>query len=75
VTTVHDFGGVLGLPLDTFFGISQFHGHGSWLVCEVALNVEEETKVTWVNLIVYAKWLHLWPKIPGIPLGQDSDFQ
>jgi hypothetical protein len=20
------------------FGLSQFHGHGSWLVCEVALN-------------------------------------
>ena len=38
VTTLHDFGGVLGRPLDTFFGLSQFHGHGSWLVCEVALN-------------------------------------
>ena len=37
VTTLHDFGGVLGRPLDTFFGLSQFHGHGSWLVCEVAL--------------------------------------
>ena len=21
------------------FGLSQFHGHGSWLVCEVALNI------------------------------------
>ena len=21
------------------FGLSQFHGHGSWLVCEVVLNV------------------------------------
>ena len=28
---------VLGQPLDTAFGLSQFHGHGSWLVCEVAL--------------------------------------
>ena len=37
MTTLHDFGGVLGRPLDTFFGLSQFHGHGSWLVCEVAL--------------------------------------
>ena len=36
VTTLHEFGGVLGRPLDTF-GLSQFHGHGSWLVCEVAL--------------------------------------
>ena len=31
VTTLHEFGGVLGLrPLDTFFGLSQSHGHGSW---------------------------------------------
>jgi hypothetical protein len=29
VTTLHDFEGVLGHPLDTFFGLSQFHGHGS----------------------------------------------
>ena len=32
---------ILGVPWDalwTFsFGLSQFHGHGSWLVCEVAL--------------------------------------
>ena len=21
-----------------YFGLSQLHGHGSWLVCEVALN-------------------------------------
>ena len=38
MTTLRDFGGVLGWPLDTFFGLSQFHGLGSWLVCEVALN-------------------------------------
>ena len=37
VTTQCDFGGVLGRPLDTFFWLSQVHGHGSWLVCEVAL--------------------------------------
>ena len=35
--TLHDFGSVLGHALDTSFGLSQFHGHGSWLVCEVAL--------------------------------------
>jgi hypothetical protein len=23
------------------FGLSQFHGHGSWLVCEVALSVHD----------------------------------
>ena len=37
MTILHDCGGVLGWPLDTFFGLSQFHGHGSWLVCEMPL--------------------------------------
>ena len=39
VTTLHDFEGVLWRPLDAFFwGLAQFyHGHGFWLVCEVAL--------------------------------------
>ena len=37
VTTLHDFGGVVERPRDTFFGLPQFRGHGSWLVCEVAL--------------------------------------
>ena len=36
-TTLHDFGGVLGRPLGTFFGLSQSNGQSSWLVCEVAL--------------------------------------
>ena len=36
--TLHDFGGVLGDNLWTLsFGLSQFHGHNSWLMCEVAL--------------------------------------
>ena len=29
---------ILEVSWDTFFGLSQFHGHGSWLVCEVALS-------------------------------------
>ena len=37
MTTLHYFGVVLGWPLDTFFGLSRFHGHGSWLVHEMAL--------------------------------------
>ena len=37
VITLHDFEGSLGWPLHTFFGLSQFYGHSSWLVCEVAL--------------------------------------
>jgi hypothetical protein len=36
-STQHYFGIALGRPLDTSFGLSQFHGHGSWLVYEVAL--------------------------------------
>ena len=38
MTTLHNFGSVLGRPVDTSIGGSQFHGHGSWLVREVALN-------------------------------------
>jgi hypothetical protein len=43
VTTLHDFEGVLGRPLDAFFGLSQYHGHGSWLVCEVALKKRQDS--------------------------------
>ena len=39
VTTLHDFGGVLDGLWTLSFRLSQFHGHGSWLVCEVALSV------------------------------------
>jgi hypothetical protein len=39
VTTLHDLEVVLRQPLDTSFGLSQFHGHTSWFVCEVALSV------------------------------------
>ena len=28
------------------FGLSQFHGHGSWLVCEVALIPTTKNNVT-----------------------------
>jgi hypothetical protein len=35
-----DFGGGLGRAFGHFsFGLSQFHGRGSWLVCEVALRL------------------------------------
>jgi hypothetical protein len=42
-TTPHDFGGCVGtMAFGHFsFGLTQFHGHGSWLVCEVALNIVE----------------------------------
>jgi hypothetical protein len=42
VTTLHGFGGVLGWPLDTSFGLSRFHGHNSWLVCEVYCSTKLE---------------------------------
>ena len=38
VTTLYGFGGVLRWPWDTFFWALAIHGHGSWLVCEVALS-------------------------------------
>jgi hypothetical protein len=37
VTTLYDFGGVLGWPLDISFGLSWLHGNDSWLMCEVTL--------------------------------------
>ena len=40
---IHDFRSVLGRPLGTSLGLSQFHVHnswcrGSWLMCEATLN-------------------------------------
>ena len=39
------------------FGLSQFHGHGSWLVCEVALNTILNVVETGPRL---AGWAHAW---------------
>ena len=39
ITTLRDFGGGLGTAFGHFFGLSRSHGHGSWLVCKVALSV------------------------------------
>ena len=39
MTIIHDFEVSWDSGLSTLsFGLSQSHGHGSWLVCEVALN-------------------------------------
>ena len=68
MTTLHDFGGVSGRPLDTFFGLSQLHGHGSWLVCEVTLsNLQIKLiyqRQGWRQFKVNVKWatFHPWPK-------------
>ena len=32
MTTLHDCGGLMGRSLTLSLGLSQFHGHGSWLV-------------------------------------------
>jgi hypothetical protein len=37
--TLHDVGRGLGTTFGHFsFRLLQFHGHGTWLMCEVALN-------------------------------------
>jgi hypothetical protein len=67
VTTVYDFGSVLGWPLDTSFKLSQFYGDGSWLcVCEVALRATLNTsqEPSPCSLIVWV--LNYHPK--AIPL-------
>ena len=35
MTTLHDFGGGWDGHWTRSFGLSQFHGHGTWLVCKV----------------------------------------
>jgi hypothetical protein len=39
----HTIWGVLGQPSDTYFWNSEYHGHSSWLVYEVALNLPWQT--------------------------------
>jgi hypothetical protein len=38
MTTLHDFGVCWDGLWTLSFELSQLHGHGSWLVCEVALS-------------------------------------
>jgi hypothetical protein len=47
VTTLHDFEGGLGQPLDAFFRLPQFHGHGSWIICEVAQRAKSQESWPW----------------------------
>ena len=50
------------------FGLSQFHGHGSWLVCEVALIYSEQESVArWRHrvLLTSLNWPSSW--ISGSP--------
>ena len=58
VTTLHDFGSVLGWPLDTSFGLSQFHGHVFWLVYELTLNQDIECQLlNWMTFRQLRKFL------------------
>jgi hypothetical protein len=57
VTILHDFGRVLGRPWTLSFGLSQFHGHGSWLVCEVALKHSHWWKThSWSKFASHYGW-------------------
>ena len=48
VTTLYEFGGVVGQRSNIFFGLSHFHGYGSWLMCEVALSVTtKQLQLVW----------------------------
>jgi hypothetical protein len=56
------FGSVLGRPLDTSFGLSQFHGHGSMLMCEVALKHDIQCQLlnlmTFSQFLIQSKYIH-----------------
>ena len=54
VITLHDFGSVVRWCLDTYFGLSQFPRHGSWLMCEVTLILKKRFRVSLT--IVSVKW-------------------
>ena len=50
---------VLERPLDTFpFGLSQFHGHGSWLVCAVALSWNVNISGSMLGSFALGCWSH-----------------
>jgi hypothetical protein len=42
------------------FGISQFHGHGSWLMCEVALRCKTKDTPKPSNLIGWGVYTRYW---------------
>ena len=64
-TTLHDFRSVLGQHLETFFELSQFHGHGSWVRCEVVLNHDVQCQLlNWMTFsqlrqpLTHSKYIH-----------------
>jgi hypothetical protein len=59
MTTIHDFEGVLGQPLDTFFWALKNSGHDSWFVCEVALRSKAKT---YSQKLATSPWSIKWEK-------------
>ena len=47
MTTLRDFGGMLGWPYDTFFWALKISCHGSWLICEVTLRKFQDDVLRW----------------------------
>jgi hypothetical protein len=54
VTTLDGFGVSWDNLWTLSFGLSQFHGHGSWLVCEMALRIFLFFLVTYVHMYLFA---------------------
>ena len=58
MTTLHDFGGVLGRPLDTSFGLPQSHGHGScekWPSTQKLWQFSSDMRRLCGNIFIYLK--------------------
>ena len=73
MTTIHDVESVLGQHLDTSFGLSQFHGHGSWLMCEVALKMLDKRLST--SPIAHAlRKLNFWQVYTTMEHGYGTHF-
>jgi hypothetical protein len=64
-------------PWTLSFGLSQFHGHGSWLVCEVALKVEtpyhDNDLILTPIIYITIKWLAVNLKLPELHMDGFSD--
>jgi hypothetical protein len=67
VTTRHDFVVFWDVLWTISFGLLQFHGHGSWLMCEVASIPEEAQRLTRFCWRLQSKdfvWGSYW-QVPG----------
>ena len=73
LSTLREFKSVSGRSFDPCFGLSQFHGHDSWLVCEatsmrathkcpkvVPIHLHNRVVRSWPSSLV---WSHIWPRL------------